>query len=260
MTIKKCAVCKDRDGLLLSLNVPERASYHGRCYHAECLLATIGSIHDERKDDACEQCNAALFSRATWRTRYTLLFSALLRAPHWASLALAMHCAILLQLHAAPLITALFYALLLIGLSLRYRTSPRKLGAAAVGLFYWGYCAHGIFDLSDTFFILRLTILLWLIERGLRVVALLRLVEIAAYDREAGALAWTCTEWPAWLPLYVSLGGGLLAQFACYATRAPLLPLHVMLAVVGAVSLALLLVPPRRVPRARLHLAILDAF
>lgn len=261
MTVKKCAKCSKWCNLPMEMDVRDNAHYHGKFYHPECFLSMQGAVHRANDPaDTCPigRCNADLFSPARWYSGLALAAAAAGRLPTYLHLAVVLYYSMLLAVLLDPLYFNLAYGVLGVLCIAAFRGNPGKMLAFAAGYAYVRYyCSAAVADahLHDVLLIAKLTLLLWLIERGARTFLLLRVVDPAQWARESGALMWTCHAWPvnAAVPLYASLIGGAAVCGAVYAAIGVLLPIFVWVAAIGAVSFGVLIYPPRVVPRWRMH-------
>lgn len=259
MTTKKCAACNKRSGLLLEMDVRERLKYHGRCYHMPCFLWMQGVIHNANdKNDPCtgDTCNAALFVRARWYDGVILTAISACRILTFLNLAVLMYYGLLARVFLSPVAAGVLYVAAFTLVAWTYRSNRSKLIVFIIACLYAIYVSSGesvVADhLYDVFIIAKLAALLFAIDRGVRTLMLLRIVDDGQMARESGALGFTCYAWPIarYLPIYGSLLTGVGAQIATYVLcDKTLLSLHLFFGVIGAASLVVLLYPPRVVPR-----------
>lgn len=262
MTIKKCTACSKRSGLLMEMDVRDYTQYHGKFYHPPCFLAQQGEVHRANDPaDPCPlgRCNAALFAPARWYSGVGLALAAACQLPTYLHLAVLLYYGMQASIVLSPLAFNVAYGVIGIACIAAFRTNVRRMLAFAVCYAYARYyCSWDVAtaNMYDVLLIAKLTMLLWLIERGARTIMLLRVVQPTQWARESGALAWTCHAWPihAAVPLYVSLIGGAAACGAVYVADGTLLPIFIWVAAIGAMSWAVLLYPPRVVPRWRAHI------
>lgn len=261
MTVKKCSSCNKRSGLLEEMLVPDRPHYHGKFYHAHCFLSMQGAVHrDGDPNDTCSDnsCNAALFMPARWYSGVGLATTGACQLLSYLHLAVLMYYGMLGVIFLDPVLFNFLYGALGVLCIVAYRRNSGKMLAFALSYAYARYyCSWDLAAASmyDVFLIAKLTLFLWLFERGARVCLLLRVVHPVQWARESGTLLWTCHAWPAHdaMPMYVSLIGGAAICGVVYNVYGVLLAPPFWVAAVGAVSFAVLAYPPRVVPRWRAH-------
>lgn len=279
MTVKQCAMCKKRNGILVEIMAKESPSYRGKHYHATCFLELQGSIHQANDPkDVCEdgQCNAVLFEEMNipwgWKSKRAIL--SMVYAKMVATLTLFLLATTHL-LSYLPLAFVIYYWMMArIFLPLPYFAglctflagwmfyahfrNKKRMTAMLLGVAYLiYYCdAERVSTLYyDVLLMPKIMALLFLCERGIRVCMLLRIVDANHMAKECGALLWTLQAWPLarYLPLYVSLLAGILSEGACYVLRVPLFSPLMVMAIIGGTSYAFLLYPLSLKPRWRIH-------
>lgn len=280
MTIKQCTICKKKNGLLVEMTTKDVASYHGKRYHASCLLSAQGTIHERGDEkDLCEvgQCNALLFeplpsrSGSRWKLvayaaaffvkMYHAVLLWMLAGSHvlsYLGLAFVLYCIMMARLFWSAANFGILCGALFVLLVYSTRSNARRLGAILLGagyLLYYGDVERIAAFYYDVLIIPKIMLVLFLCERGLRVCMLWRIVDRSMEGKEYGSLLWTLQSWPFLyhFPLYVSTAAGVLANVFCYAARLPLLAPLYTLALVGLVSWLLLLYPLTRRPRWKVH-------
>lgn len=280
MTVKKCAVCKKKNGMLIEMNIPSAIAYHSKYYHASCFLSAQGTIHQEDDaKDVCEvgQCNAPLFECMTKRTsvkksiysRILLLMSRektsfslmLLAAAQWCSylgLAVVLYYGMLARVFLSFEVFSGICVAVACLLTAVYRSNVKRLAAilsAFVYLIYFCDAERASVLYYDVALIPKIMIMLFLCERGLRVLMLLRIVNANHLAKEYGALLWTVQPWPFLIqfPMYGSIACTAVVYGGVVMFKLPFIAPIYPLCLLGGISWLMLLYPVAYRPRWRIH-------
>lgn len=280
MTVKKCASCKKRSGALVEMVVPNVVAYHQKYYHASCFLSAQGVIHEENNDkDPCEvgQCNAPLFECMTQRVyskrsifaRINTFFKRvwisctlmLLAATQWWSY-LGLSVLLYYGMMARVFLPFEYFTGLCVGIACLitavYRSNVYRLAAILSGFTYLIYfcdAERASTMYYDVTLIPKIMTVLFLSERGIRVLLLWRIVNANHLAKEYGALLWTVQSWPFLIqfPLYGSSLCTAVAYGIVVFLKLPFTTPLYPLCFLGGISWLILLYPITYRPRWKIH-------